>query len=179
MGNNKDWDNIPYVAGDCIRDTDEWNDMIDYVRHSSCTDFTIYSTCPSTGQAFRFTQAGAVSKIYGGANTGDDCTWYANDVDTFPKVTLFGNSHIYYYTSATCKHMFLEGSSTFLALFEDGTDEVMEGQTINNDIYIKPNGTGVLKWGAETVNAGSDRGKLIKMKTEAGDTVYLKTYDLV
>ena len=49
----------------------------------------------------------------------------------------------------------------------------------NGDISFKPNGTGLVKFGVETTNAGSDRGKLIKLKTAAGTTVYVKTYDLV
>lgn len=230
MGNNKDWDDIPYVTGDCIRDTDEWNDMIDYIRHSSCTDFTIHSTCPATGQAFRFTQDGTDSKMFGGGLTGNDLLIYANDADPLymalrntgefelfdgatqmlevklngvvteiyggtvsthdltiqpnsgvgaPKLTMYGNSDSYYDIPTGSKFYWRSGFTTFLELFESGTDDTIASATANNDFYLQTNGTGVLKWGTEVTNAGSDRGELIKMKTAAGTVVYLKTYDLV
>lgn len=90
----KDWDDIPYIAGDCVRDFNEWNDMVAYIRHSTCTDFTIYSTCPNTGQAFKFSQAGALSQLYGGADTGDDLAIYANSYDLCATIKLYGNGDI-------------------------------------------------------------------------------------
>ena len=48
----------------------------------------------------------------------------------------------------------------------------------NGEIWLAT-GTDVVKWGTEQTNAGSSRGELIAMKTAAGTTVYLKTYDLV
>jgi hypothetical protein len=230
MGNNKDWDDIPYVTGDCIRDTDEWNDMIDYIRHSSCTDFTIYETCPKTGQAFRLTKNGAISQMFGGDDSGDDLLIYVNETDQLymalrntgefelfdgatqflgvelngtvteiiggvlstddisiqpnsavgaPKLTMYGNSYSYYDIPTGSKFYWRSGFTTFLELFESGTDDTIASATANNDFYLQTNGTGVLKWGTEVTNAGSDRGELIKMKTAAGTVVYLKTYDLV
>ena len=58
-------------SGDCISSHSTWNDMVDYIKHSACTDFTIHTTCTSTGQAFRFTQNGTISTMYGGSNSGD------------------------------------------------------------------------------------------------------------
>lgn len=232
---DKDWDAIPYADGDCVRDESEWNDMVDYIRHSACTDFTIYQTCPSTDQAFRFTWSTTFAHIYGGANTGEDMMISANDADTYPSIMLFGNSDIWLDTADDIKfkqsgteflnigyaagittieggavagddlkvkgssantfpYIWLPGNSdiqmrtinniyiykgnvAYLKLGEAGTDDIVEGLTAGNDLYLKP--VGELKWGVETTNAGSDRGKLIKMKTAAGDTVYLKTYDLV
>ena len=171
---NKDWDDIPYTDGDCIRDEDEWNDMVDYIRHSACTDFTIYSTCPLTGQAFRFTTSGDISMIYGHEDSGKDLMITANDSDTRPRITLFGNSNIHLDTADSI--IFRDTGTSFLQVYEDGTDDVIEGLTAGNDLYLKP--VGLLKWGVEQTNVGSDRGELIEMKTAAGDTVYLKTYDL-
>ena len=86
------------AANDCLEDHVTWNQMIEYVKHSACTDFTIHSTCTSTGQAFRFTQAGTISKSYGGANTGDDRQWIVNDTDTYPYIEGLGGSHLKFYT---------------------------------------------------------------------------------
>jgi hypothetical protein len=226
---DKDWDDIPYADGDCIRDEDEWNDMIDYIRHSSCTDFTIYSTCPLTGQAFRFTQDDTDSQMFGGDDTGDDLHIWGNDnatsvgiallntgefqiwdgademlrvtyaanvttigggafasddlvlksnsVNVYPRITLEGALNIEYQCANGFAHNFYEDGGHFLSLYDDGTDDVIEGKTVGNDLYLKP--VGLLKWGTEQTNAGSDRGELIPMKTAAGVTVYLKTYDLV
>jgi hypothetical protein len=96
-------------AGDCLRDHVTWNSMIDYVKHSACTDFTIYSQCTVTGQAFRFTKSGAESVMYGGTTTGDDLKIQSNDVDTYPYIKLEGDGHItldfkdelYFYDGAT------------------------------------------------------------------------------
>ena len=83
---------------DCLEDSVTWNQMIEYVKHSSCTDFTIYSTCTSTGQAFRFTRTGTMSTSYGGTNAGDDRRWRANDDDTYPYIEGLGGSHLKFYT---------------------------------------------------------------------------------
>jgi len=226
----KNWDDIPFGADDCVRDHNEWNDMVEYIRHSSCTDFTIYSTCPNTGQAFKFTQDGIESKMYGGGLTGDDLLIYVNNVDTLymalrntgefelfdgatqflnislngaiteiiggtagthdltiqpnsgvgaPKLTMYGNSASYYDIPLAQKFFWRSSFVTFLELYESGTDDTIASATANNDFWLKTNGTGVLKWGTEVTNAGSARGELIKMKTAAGDVVYLKTYNLV
>ena len=29
---NKDWDDVPYVAGDCIRDITEWNSVVAWIK---------------------------------------------------------------------------------------------------------------------------------------------------
>lgn len=91
---NKNWDDIPYVAGDCVRDVTEWNNMVDYIRHSSCTDFTIYKTCPTTTQTHKFTWEAGESIIEGGANTGEDLAIRANSNDASPEILLQGNSDI-------------------------------------------------------------------------------------
>jgi len=67
----------------------------------------------------------------------------------------------------------------FFKFSHDANDAIVETEATNRNIYLKPHGTGLVKWGTEVVNAGSDRGKLIAMKTAAGTTVYLKTYDTV
>ena len=234
---DKDWDDTPYVDGDCIRDEDEWNDMVTYIKHSASIDFTIYDDEDSSNQAFRFTISGDFSMIYGHADSGKDMLISANDSNTYPRIALFGDSDIwlasaddiyfkqnatqmakmeyaanvttfnggalggddllikgsdandyssiliqgagsiYYYCTSTFAHNFNEATNTFLSLYENGTDDVIEGKTAGNDLYLKP--VGLLKWGTEQTNAGSDRGELIPMKTAAGTTVYLKTYDLV
>jgi len=90
----RDWDDIPYGVADCCRDHNEWNDMVTYIRHSACTTFTIYSTCPGTGQAFRFTETGNFSQMYGSGTAGHDMTIAANDADMRPRILLYGAGDI-------------------------------------------------------------------------------------
>ena len=77
-------------ASDCFSGHTTWNDMVNYIEHSACTDFTIHSTCTSGGQAFRFTHSGIESLMYGGTNAGDNLKIQANDADTYPYVNLLG-----------------------------------------------------------------------------------------
>ena len=78
---------------DCLK-VGSWNDLIDYIQHSACTDFIIHSDCTSTGQAFRFTQNGTLSILEGGADGGDDLGIYANSSDLCASIKLYGNGDI-------------------------------------------------------------------------------------
>ena len=86
----KQWWDVPYTAADCMKGHVTFNNMIDYIKHSACTDFKIYSTCTSGGQAFRFTQAGTLSQMYGG--TTGDLQIIANETNTYPFIKLLGDS---------------------------------------------------------------------------------------
>ena len=79
---------------DCLEDHITWNDMITYIKHSACTDFTIHSICTSGGQAFRFTKIGTVSTIYGDSAAGRDLDIFANDTNAYPHIKLLGNDTI-------------------------------------------------------------------------------------
>lgn len=83
------------AAGDCLENAATWNDMIDYIKHSACTDFTIYSTCTSGGQAFRFTQAGSNSMILGRLASGGSLEIRANDGETTSRIKLHGGGDIW------------------------------------------------------------------------------------
>jgi len=123
--------------------------------------------------------------IYG--EFDNDFVKFGNNNDAFFLEFTHGGGEALITTSQwlrlTCgtgqKINFYEGAGKFIQFYEDGTNDVIEGTTVNNDLFLISNGTGLVKWGTEVVNAGSDRGKLIAMKTAAGTTVYLKTYDTV
>lgn len=81
---------------DCIQ-PGEWNKMTEYIKHSAVTDFTIYGTeadCTDTGQAFLFSQAGIESLMYGGADSGDVLTIFANSAEPCPSISLIGSQGI-------------------------------------------------------------------------------------
>lgn len=107
-------------ALDCLADG-EWDLMVAYIKHSAVTDFTIYGTegtCVDTGQAFKFSQAGVLSMMYGGADADDDMIIYANSNDTYPFIKLNGNGNvdisvadedeIIFYENGVQMHMFRE-----------------------------------------------------------------------
>ena len=73
----------------------------------------------------------------------------------------------------------MEGATQYAAIYRDGIDNIIRGYIGNNDTYLMTPGSGVVKFGTEIVNAGADRGKLVKFKSAAGDVVYIKTYDTV
>jgi len=369
-------------ANDCLTGHDTWNQLIEYVKHSACTEFIIHSTCSSTGQAFRFTETGNFSQMFGSGTAGHDMTISANDADMRPRILLYGagdikldsGDDVYFLENGAERFQFYDGKSidflgdraihidddetyvghgagdnigagtnnTFVghdtgqansfsecaffgcqagknntqnrivavgydvladntgeqntgigalclrlhtsgvntsglgyaalyaattganntavgawalgsitiganntalgafagyqtavdisgcvflgdsagrssivnnrlyinnsnsafpliygefdndivkfgnnnALFffkfsHDANDAIVETEATNRSIYLKPHGTGLVKWGTEVVNVGSDRGKLIAMETAAGTIVYLKTYDMV
>lgn len=82
-----------FSASDCLK-IGSWEDMTDYIQHSACTNFTIYSECTTGEQAFRFTNNGTLSMLIGGADSGDDLGIYANDTDLCASIKLFGNGNI-------------------------------------------------------------------------------------
>ena len=223
------------TSGDCLEDDTTWNDMITYIQHSACTDFTIYDTCPDTTQAFRFTTSGDFSILYGHEDAGKDMAIYANDSDTYPRIFLFGDSNIHidsgddiifktegtemarmsyaanvttiegggvvgddlllkcnstntypkivlqgatdalYYTSNGFGHNFYEGGSIFLSLYYDGTNDVVEGKKDNNDLYLKPAGTGVVKFGTYNAKGAEAFDGFIPIKDAAGNNRKLMT----
>lgn len=119
---------------DCLEDDATWNDMITYIQHSACTDFTIYETCPGTGQAFRFTTSGDFSVIYGHEDAGKDLLIVANDSNMRPRISLFGDSSIHLDTADAI--LFKLDNTEFLNFNVDGTDDVIEGKTAGNDLKI-------------------------------------------
>lgn len=195
---NKNWDDIPYVDNDCIRDEDEWNAMVTYVKHSAADTFTIYDDEASTNQIFKFTYSGVNSQMYGGNDAADILYLYSNSVNLSPyikltgggdfecvlspsdnfkifdaatealrvsytvnlttiegsagsggdllvkgssanvysKILIKGDAEIAYYTNNGFSHDFVEGSTHFLSLYEDGTDDIIEGKTTGNDLKI-------------------------------------------
>lgn len=56
-----------------------------------------------------------------------------------------------------------------------GTDDSIIGQTTNNDLFLSPNGTGVLKFGTKTGTGDVAVDGYISIKDSAGNAVKLAT----
>lgn len=91
MANKEWWETFENL--DCIY-LWSWNDLTNYIQHSACTDFTIYSECTLTEQAFRFTRNGLTSIIYGNEDVDGDLLIYANDQDLCASIRLNGDGDI-------------------------------------------------------------------------------------
>ena len=114
--------------------------MVDYIKHSSCTDFTIYSTCTSTGQAFKFTQQGTESIMYGGTNTGEDLKIQANDADTYPYIKMEGDSHIKLYSSDDI-YFYDDAEQAFRFYLSGCTSYITGSDDAGDDLVLKANST--------------------------------------
>ncbi|MCK4328499.1 hypothetical protein KAX02_01525 [candidate division WOR-3 bacterium] len=94
----KDWDDVPYASGDCIRDIDEWNKVVEYVKHSgSCNSgagHILYDNDDSDEQRFKFFYYGDDSILEGNALASKNLTLKANSANDCPYITLFGDSDI-------------------------------------------------------------------------------------
>lgn len=94
----------------------------------------------------------------------------AGNGDAQPFVHLLGNSDIYLSHNAANKIQLLEAGTPYLNFYEDGTDDIVEGMTANNDLYLKPNGTGVLKFGTHAAITTETNSGFITIKDAAGNS---------
>ena len=141
-----------YGAADCMEGHVTFNQMINYIKHSSCTDFKIYSTCTSGGQAFRFTQVGTLSQMYGG--TTGDLQIIANETNVYPYIRLLGDSDAEIWVAQDKFLWFYEGGIKAIRFSADSNDSQIRGRdntigdlslfanTIDAYPYIKLNSNG-------------------------------------
>lgn len=137
----KDWWES-FSPDDCLK-ISSWEDMVDYIQHSACTDFTIYSECTIGGQAFRFTNNGALSTLVGGADTGDALKIVSNETDTYPFIRLEGDDYIelkttndiYFYEQAEQMFKFSLDGSTSIIYGSDDTGDNLKISANNTDTY--------------------------------------------
>jgi len=144
----KQWfENLTNV--DCVGPQSTWNDMVDYIQHSSCATFTIYGTCTDTDQIFKFDNVGALSRMTGGDTSGDDLTIIANSVNAEPYLRLDGNSYIQmrsadsiYLDHDTDDFLYIrEANTQYLKTYRDSASYI-EGQAgTGADLILKANST--------------------------------------
>lgn len=130
-------------------------------------------------EALRVVSEATKTTIMCGPISGDDLKICANSIDSLPYIELTGLDYVGIDLSDTKVFKLWNAGSTFIEFNKPGASTTQIQTPSDFDLYLKVQGTGLLKYGTETTNAGSDRGKLIAIKTQSGDTVYVKTYDLV
>lgn len=125
---DKDWDDIPYVDGDCVRDEDEWNDMIAYIKHSASVDFIIYDDETSSNQAFKFSIDGT-NDVIEGRTAGNDL-----------KLLAVEGLHGYFKTGEEFK--LFDGATEAIKISYAANVTTFEGGAVNGDdleIYANSN----------------------------------------
>jgi len=117
-----------------------------------------------------------LTTIMGAGVTGDRLIVKANSIDASPNINMTGGGNFAFNSFNATIFNFGGVDAGYIS---GDADNFKIYTYTNNDIQLLPNGTGRLKFGAETTNAGSDRGKLVDFKLADGTTVYIKTYDTV
>lgn len=135
----KDWDDVPYGTKDCIRDTAEWNKVVEYIKHSgSCNSgagHILYDDDDSNEQRFKFSYYGDDSILEGHSLVSKNLTLKANSSNDCPYITLFGNSDI-------------------LNVIEDVSDFLVK--TCSGTELLKVNDTAITYKGAAIGGGGGD-----------------------
>lgn len=121
-------------------------------------------------QLLHVTKSGDDITLAGGDTSTEDLYISPNSVDTYPQIRLFGNETARFIAKAGQTLEFYEEGIGILRLYDDGTDAVINGLDTNNDMYIKPNGTGVLKFGTHSALAGESVTGYITIKDEDGNS---------
>jgi hypothetical protein len=127
---------------DCLA-TGEWDLMVAYIKHSAVTDFTIYGTegtCVDTGQAFKFSQSGVISQMYGGADAWDAMRIFANDSDSYPFIHLAGGSDISLEVAEGDEILFKGDGNTFFTFDHTAAkSHLYGGATTGDDLLLYAN----------------------------------------
>jgi len=111
--------------------------------------------------------------IMGGTATGDILKLRCNSVDTRPYVLFNGNGDTLF---DTYNGMYIQqGGANVLQFVESGTDDTLRGKTANNDLFLDPDGTGVLKFGTHTGSGDVAVNGSIAIKDAAGNARKLAT----
>ena len=132
------WDSTP-TAGDCYNST-SWANMVQYIKHSAACDFTIYDDDLSTSQKFKFSYSGSDNTMAGDDTTAKKLILKATSADTYPYISLDGNSH----TSiniGSAKYLYINENAAQLFLFarEGNYSDIIGHLTTGKNMRLKAN----------------------------------------
>lgn len=109
-------------------------------------------------------------KVYGpSSTTGDDLFIYANLTDTYSQIEIRGDSGIYLRVPNAQKVIIADSAAELLSLSDDATDTIFDTVSGNKNVYLKPHGTGLVKFGAYTAGAATDSTGYISILDAAGN----------
>lgn len=104
-------------------------------------------------QTFLFSYAANVSTIAGTAVNADELRIRANTDDTYPYIKLTGNSGITLYNETNNSTFIYNGATLALGFCTVGADYEITSYVDNTNIFLKPSGTGKIKFGTYTAGA--------------------------
>jgi hypothetical protein len=122
-----------------------------------------------------------VRKVAGGYNiypdgvTTDDLTIYPNPVDSQASIVLNGASHLELHPASGGHVKFYSGTTEIARVYYSPDDMILEGVIANKNIYLKPNGTGLVKFGTRTATGDVACNGHLDILDAAGNTVKLMT----
>ena len=96
-----------------------------------------------------------VQKVAGGwsvkppGDTTDDLFLYANRTDARARMILYGNNGVYVDLGSGTYYTIADAGTGFLGFYRS-TDAIIETLVADQHLYLKPNGTGKLKFGTHT-----------------------------
>jgi len=148
--------NNPYIFLDADNDRVQLNTSSGYIQFSE----------GGTG-TFKFTDDGTSCVIEGGA-TDRNMKLQVNDTDTYPNFVLFDVGDIELRV-ASGRYFILDENNTNFMYFQEDTDSII-GTYSDKNIYLNPNGSGVVKFGSHTALGGESVTGYITIKDASGNT---------
>jgi len=122
----------------------------------------------SAVQAFKMKYAANISTIEGGHASGDVLILKANDIDTYPKITLTGNGSISCSVKSGDAFYFYYNTTTFGNFTSDAADWYISSAA-NRNIVLNPHGAGYVKFGTYSAKGAEAFDGFITMKDAAGN----------
>jgi hypothetical protein len=120
-------------------------------------------------------KVGTTTTVYPSGATGDTLLIRANNIDTYPYIAMTGTGIIKIYYS-TQMEFYDEGTAAqVLQIYETPGTLFFEGKNANDDIFLKPAGSGVLKFGTHTGSGDVACNGSIAVKDAAGNARKLMT----
>lgn len=122
-------------------------------------------------------KSGIYNRVYAPSSTsGDAVEIYANTTDVIPLLRMTGLGVIEYQCGIGSIIRYTDGTGTYIIdLSLSGTDAVLESKTNNNNLYLKTNGSGVVKFGTHTGSGDVACNGSISIKDAGGTTRKLMT----
>lgn len=120
-----------------------------------------------------------VRKITGGwsmfpptTTTGDDIIIYPNGTDTTGYIQILGGNTgtILFQAGTTGYFRFLQSGVESIQLKSDATDTTFDSIATNRNLFLKTNGSGVIKFGTYSAGAATDSTGYITILDAAGNT---------
>ena len=113
--------------------------------------------------------------IEGQGVTGDNMVIKANVIDTYPFITLDGNSGLDLDLANNSALYVKEGGSVFIQFSEDGNGCHFKSSKTGVDLFLETTGTGVVKFGTHTGTGDAVSNGYIATKDSSGNAIKLMT----